>query len=336
MRLPMYIHLTARAYRLPVLLTEHAVASWLWDRLRGAFPLAVSAAIMPNHPHIVCTADSIDEPRRLFKNVFTGLRRSSNPGADVLWEPLPQAEVVPDVQHLRRLVRYVALNPCRAGLARDPLSWPWSTHRDVVGAIADPWIDAERLAAALGRPVRGFAQAHHQYVSAAPEVSVTGTPFPSPATSQQVAGHPLAALVAAVAAASRGLPEDIRQRTRARALLALLAQRHGWCSARKLAAICAVDARTVRRCWQRSDPQGLAAAELCLGDERLLVLSCESQRSPSQRPLLVHPRPDLAEVAMRVSAFGAFEGRPRVRASGLSCGRCAAADHRDRARSSGP
>lgn len=34
---------------------------------------------------------------------------------------------------------------------------PWSTHRDVVGAITDPWIDATRLAHALGRPPRRFA-----------------------------------------------------------------------------------------------------------------------------------------------------------------------------------
>ena len=74
-------------------------------------------------------------------------------------------------------MRYTVLNPSRAGIVDDPLSWPWSTHRDVVGAIADPWVTAERLGAALGSRMAS-AQDIHAYVSGDPSVAIAGTPFP--------------------------------------------------------------------------------------------------------------------------------------------------------------
>ncbi|MBI4703693.1 MAG: hypothetical protein HY744_21490, partial [Deltaproteobacteria bacterium] len=45
----MYVHLTIRVQRLTIALSEHAVASWLWSRLRRTFPAALAAIIMPNH-----------------------------------------------------------------------------------------------------------------------------------------------------------------------------------------------------------------------------------------------------------------------------------------------
>ncbi|MBI4705347.1 MAG: hypothetical protein HY744_29935 [Deltaproteobacteria bacterium] len=196
------------------------------------------------------------------------------------WEPLGPAEVVPDLKHLRRLVRYLALNPCRAGLADDPLRWPWSTHRDVAGAIVDPWIDADRLAAALGLPARGFAEAHHRYVSASGSVSTASTRFPCRAEPVDVAVQPLAALAAAAAAATRTTPADIRREGPTRALFLQLAGRHGWRRTGQLAAMCGIHPASVR--WnlrQQPDPAALAAGELCLGDARLLTWQAPQHRS---------------------------------------------------------
>ena len=37
-------------------LTRHAVAQWLWKRLRRAFPKAIAAVLMSNHIHVLAPA----------------------------------------------------------------------------------------------------------------------------------------------------------------------------------------------------------------------------------------------------------------------------------------
>lgn len=44
-------------------------------------------------------------------------------------------------KYLRRVARYIALNPVRARLCRDATDWPWSTHRATVGLEDAPaWL----------------------------------------------------------------------------------------------------------------------------------------------------------------------------------------------------
>lgn len=77
----------------------------------------------------------------------------------------PQA--IPDSLHLRRTLRYVALNPCRAHLSSDPLAWPLSTHRDGVGLA---------LPAVVRAPDEDWRW--HAYVSSDPSAAVQGTELP--------------------------------------------------------------------------------------------------------------------------------------------------------------
>src|SRR5947207_2330907 len=43
-----------------------------------------------------------------------------------------------DDQHLLSTIRYVALNPVRAGLVAMPDRWPWSTYGQLIG-VREPW-----------------------------------------------------------------------------------------------------------------------------------------------------------------------------------------------------
>lgn len=223
-----YVHLVARAHRMPLPLTDHEVASWLWTRLRDAFPDALSAALMPNHSHVFTPEEDADRARLQLSALLSGLRRSKSPGACIEWEPVATQGTIAEPQKIERHVRYIVLNPSRAELVRDPLCWLWSTHRDVMGAAVDPWVTAPRLASALGRPHHDFRAAHHAYVSSDPSVRVNGTPglIMEPATG--VANVALGAVIAAACAATRGVPEDIRRRTRTRRVFLLLAWRQGW------------------------------------------------------------------------------------------------------------
>ncbi len=265
----MIVHLTARARFLPVELTTFEVATWFWARMRRAFPSALAAVLMPNHPHLLTGSDDLRASGCTFQRLLAGLRRSSNPGSAIEWEPVGSPEVVEGPQKNRRMVRYFALNPCRAKLADDPLSWPWSTHRDVMGATADPWVDRRELRRVCGWRASPFANELQRYVSSDPSVCVVGTPPPVPAEPTVIAQQPLVALVDAAAAATRGKPGDIRRQSNTRTLFLRLAMRHGWDDTARLATLCEVDPRTVQRHRTGELPAGLAAAELCLGDQRL-------------------------------------------------------------------
>jgi hypothetical protein len=176
---------------------------------------------------------------------------------------------IADTAKLLRDNRYVALNPPCEGLVDDPLSWLFSTHRDVIGATADPWVDADRLARALRRPLRGFVGWYHKYVSSDPSVRVAGTPLPRDAMPSDVGSFPLGTIARAAAAAARARPEAIRESGLVRDLFVGLACEQGWRSSARLADACACTPRAIRKIASRIDADTLAPARRCLGDGRL-------------------------------------------------------------------
>lgn len=273
MHFVMLVQLTARALH-GAPLADWAVAARLWRSLRRAFPDALSAMLMPNHPHLVLDSPDPDRSRVTLAGVLGALERRApargRTRAAPRWDHVPPAQPIADRQHLRRLIRYVALNPCRAGLVRDPLEWEWSTHRDVLGGVVDPWITAGRLAAVLGTSARGFAAAWHAYVSGDPTCDVAGTPVPTPACPTEAPIWSLGRIVAAAAAATRALTGAVRARGPTRRLFIQLAWTHGWCHRATLARACGITPQAVCQLRSGTEPQAITAGDLCLGDDRLL------------------------------------------------------------------
>ncbi len=247
-------------------LTSPDLAPKIWRSLRRTFPLAFAAALMPDHAHLIHEQDDPDQARR---DLARALSRGTYGRGKALWRPAPSPDLVRSSK-LGRVVRYVALNPCRASLAADPLEWSWSTYRDVIGATVDPWIDAERMAATLGRRRYGFRGWFHRYVSSDFAVSPGGTDFPRPAEEVAIPTLDVARIMAAVAAAFRRPVTDLPQEGRMRDVFAVLAREQGWRQPIELARAVGVDSRTIRRAAARVRAQDLEAARLCLGDARLL------------------------------------------------------------------
>jgi putative transposase len=155
-------HYVART-RQGLLFHSPAQARRLWQTL--ALPGLSALCLMPNHLHL-------QHPRRLagLSQTLAGYSRWLNYQRGhhgSLLAPLPPPTWAEGEQKVRRDARYIHLNPCRAGLVRDPLAWPWSTYRDRIGLSLQPAVrrswDPERL---------------HGYVSADPSVHVQGTPLP--------------------------------------------------------------------------------------------------------------------------------------------------------------
>jgi hypothetical protein len=243
--------------------------AWLWHNLREAFPDAVAVTLMPDHPHLVVPDAPLVDQRlaRLLGHFGRTFRVRGRAAAVASPEPIRSRAA------LARHVRYVALNPCRANLVRCPLAWPWSTHRDVVGACADPWVTAERLARVLGVSRRSFEARHHAYVSADPHADVAGTPMPHAAKHVDVAALPLQFLIDAVAAATRSSPHAITRKGLPRALFVALAIDQGWRQPALLSRVARCSPRTIHRLAQGIDADVLDAARLCAASSRLRTLA---------------------------------------------------------------
>jgi hypothetical protein len=218
---------------------------------------------MPNHGHLL-DPSSADEVRLAVGALASGYARRL--GMPRVFEPLPDPAPIPDALHLARQIRYVHLNPCRARLVADPLAWPYSTHRGIVGAEVNPWVGAARLAEQLGERARGYAEAFHAYVSSDPSASVAGTPFPRAAARRGIPAVPLESVIRAAFSAA-----PFATRAHRRHLIAALARAQGWTDLALLSKALGVHPDTARRLRLLPEPPGLDAALLCLGDARLLL-----------------------------------------------------------------
>lgn len=269
------VHLVARAYRCGSPLIHHEIASWLWARLARSFPQAAGAVLMPDHIHLVTPAEEIERARVTFARIVGNLSRTRRAPGPLRWEHVETPPPITDALKLMRQLRYLALNPVRAGLARDPLAWPWSTYRDVMGGIADPWTHEARIAALLRRPRDGFRESFHRYVSSDPSCDVAGSPAVRRPTQSEVAAAPLSWMAEAAAASSRGSPDDIRRRSPTRAMFLAIASSAGSLTPLRVAQVCAITPSGVHASWsnERTPPKGLDAAMLCMGDPRLRIPS---------------------------------------------------------------
>jgi REP element-mobilizing transposase RayT len=263
----MLVHLTARVLPGLHLLVDIAAAWWLWRRLRQSWPSVLAAVLMDNHLHLLARVANPRDGSAALGALLGGHAR--HVGRVAVWEPVLEPTPLTTPKHLLRSVRYIHLNPVRAGLVPDPLEWPFSTHRGVVGAELDPWVRLAELAHELRRPTRSAAEWLHQYVSADAETNPAGTPMPVPVAPVDFAAVPPASLDRIVAAAISATPWSSLQERRH--LIVLLARHQGIRSTSAIAAAAGLSARHVRELSLEPNSALLAAGTRCLGDSRLIV-----------------------------------------------------------------
>jgi hypothetical protein len=263
------VHLTARAVPPRAPFSDPLHAAWFWERARDAFPRGLANVLMPNHPHLFVVVEDPARARVTFARLIGALAQRMGI-ARGLFEPIPGVQVVEGRDKVLRLVRYILLNPCRARLCRDPLEWLWSTARDLVGAVANPWIRLEGLVDALGPGPRISLAGFHRFVSSDACVAVQGTPLPRPVVSSACPARPLHHIVQAAAVATRAPASLIAQHGDTRQLLVALARDQGWRGSADLGELVSLSARSVARLVASCDPALVEAGRMCLGDDRLL------------------------------------------------------------------
>jgi len=122
--------------------------------LAAVHGLAIHAyVLMPNHVHLLATPAGQDTLARFMQALGRRYVRWFNARhrrTGTLWEGRYRSTVVETDRYLLACMRYIELNPLRAGLVDDPAAYRWSSHRHQLGLTVDPLITEHAVYWALG------------------------------------------------------------------------------------------------------------------------------------------------------------------------------------------
>jgi putative transposase len=199
-------HVTQRGNARQVIFTQDGNRTTYLDLLRHSAELygmsLLGYCLMSNHVHLIAVpqaADSLAQTLKQAHGRYAGYWNASHCSSGHVWQgrfyscPL-------DERHLWMALRYVELNPVRAGMVDAPEQWPWSSavaHRDT--AAAPSWLEMERWrkrwSAAEWKQYLEDAESHTE-LAALRKFTHTGRPLGSDefvAQLEQSAARPLAA-----------------------------------------------------------------------------------------------------------------------------------------------
>jgi putative transposase len=146
---------------------DRSVFLRLLDQTADRYDLRIYAAcLMGNHYHVVGATPkgNLSEAMRFLNGVYaqTSNRRHARTGH--VFEARFRSLVVQRQSYLKRVARYVVLNPVRAGLVHAPGAWAWSTYRATAGLDPAPtWLCLEWLEWAFDAMTNAEAAVQYQH-----------------------------------------------------------------------------------------------------------------------------------------------------------------------------
>jgi putative transposase len=166
-RLPRYVipgqpqHIIQRGNNRQIIFAAEADYQFFRDALVEAAAkhgLAIHAYVwMTNHVHLLATPGFDDSIGKTFQSAgrrYVQYFNSTYKRSGTLWEGRYRATVVDSERYLLTLMRYIELNPVRAGMVAAPQDYPWSSYRRNAlgegGPNAD-WLSSHAEYSRLGR-----------------------------------------------------------------------------------------------------------------------------------------------------------------------------------------
>ena len=144
--------------RVAVLAEQGALSVYAW-------------ALLPNHAHLLVRTGTRPLPRSM-RSLLTGYagafnRRHHRVGH--LFQNRYKSIVVEAEPYLLELVRYLHLNPLRAGVVRDLRTlarYPWTGHSALLGTVPRPWQATQAILEQFGPTPARAKQAYRTFVAA--------------------------------------------------------------------------------------------------------------------------------------------------------------------------
>ena len=127
----------------------------------------ITYCLMPNHYHLVVRTPQPNLARgmRQLNGVYVQRFNRRHERSGPLFDKRYGSVLVQQNDHLLNLIRYVVHNPVSAGLCSTCDDWPWSGHRELIGACERRLITRPALAELLGAPADHFAGAYRDLVA---------------------------------------------------------------------------------------------------------------------------------------------------------------------------
>ena len=119
--------------------------------------------LMTNHVHLLATPSDAAGVPQLMHGIGTRYvqrfnRRHERTGS--LWEGRYRATVVETDRYFFACMRYIELNPVRAGLCPNPGDYPWSSYRFNADLGTSSWLSPHQVYRALGDSAIACTQAY--------------------------------------------------------------------------------------------------------------------------------------------------------------------------------
>jgi putative transposase len=124
---------------------------------------------MTNHIHLLVQVSDAPLGRFILRIASRYARKYQEQMATTghLFERRYHAVLVDADSYLLTLVRYIHLNPVRAGLTHDPSAFPWSSHLQYLGRRRASWIHTDFVLNMLGSDPRKAVPRYLEWMNAA-------------------------------------------------------------------------------------------------------------------------------------------------------------------------
>jgi REP element-mobilizing transposase RayT len=131
---------------------------------------------MTNHIHLAIQV--AEEPlSRIMQNLsfrFTRWYNKRQIRTGHLFQGRYKAIVVDADPYLLALVRYIHLNPVRAGLVKNAKEYAWSGHRAYLGIDTLPWLETGWVLGQFAKPLKTARQRYKDFVEAGKQEGYQG------------------------------------------------------------------------------------------------------------------------------------------------------------------
>jgi putative transposase len=117
--------------------------------------------LMTNHNHLLVSPETAFSLPRAMRHVnwrYSRYANDSQARTGSIWEGRYRAHLVEADRYFFACMRYIEMNPVRAGMAKTPRDYRWSSYKANAEAKADPIITPHPLYADLGATAEGRAE----------------------------------------------------------------------------------------------------------------------------------------------------------------------------------
>jgi len=124
--------------------------------------------LMTNHVHLILVPNTEgDAISKLMRRLSARQGRRVNRlerRIGTLWAGRFKSSVIDKDDYLMACLRYVELNPIRAGIVSRPEEYRWSSYAQRVGFCDDVWIDNDPVTSTLGNSLTTRRRAYAEFV----------------------------------------------------------------------------------------------------------------------------------------------------------------------------